>query len=141
MSDELTELKAAQAQMAARMAQLEAELEARAKPSPPFDPGPVQRFDPTERMSMPASTLRDMARAVPDRMMREIALRDGRAPTGPSSQGIIPSSQSVSGVRVGGGNTVPLRPPPGVAQADRLMDAADAADRVELAQRLAKRGG
>lgn len=73
-------------------------------------------------------------------------VRDNRAPTGPSSQGIIPSSQVVSNVRVGGGagppgggtgwmKETPLGPPPGVAQADRLMDAQDRRDRAELIQR------
>ena len=33
---------------------------------------------------------------------------------------------------------MPLRPPPGVAQADRLMDAQDAKDRAELIEREAK---
>jgi hypothetical protein len=76
-----------------------------------------------------------------DRLLKEVTLRDGRAPTGPSSQGVIPSSQQVSNVRETGGTgwvaPTPLRPPDGVAQADRLMDAADARDRIELAQRIA----
>ena len=87
-----------------------------------------------------------MERACPTSMMRDIALRDNRAPQGPSSAGIVPTSQQVSNVRVGGapnvpgGGTgwmreVPLRPPPGVAQADRLMDEADRRDRAELVQR------
>jgi hypothetical protein len=143
MTDELADLRAAQAQMAARIA----ELEARAKPPPPPPPLPTQRFDPTERMTMPASTLREMANCVPDSMVKGIALRDSRAPTGPSAQGIIPSSQMVSSTRVGnntGGwaREIPLTNPPGVAHADRLMDAQDARDRHDLmvqeAQRLAR---
>jgi len=77
-----------------------AELEAKAKPpepAKPFVPEPYQRYDPTAGMSMPPSALRAMVAAVPD--MREVALRDARAPTGPSSQGAIPSAQQVSNVR------------------------------------------
>jgi hypothetical protein len=84
----------------------------------------------------------DAARAVPTSLMRDIALRDNRAPTGPSSQGVIPSSQQVSNVRTGGSSTgyvVPLSNPPGVAQADRLMDEQDRRDRIELARKLGQR--
>jgi len=56
------------------------------------------------------------------------------------------ASGAVTGVHLGGnapvntggwGAATPLGPPPGVAQCDRLMDAADARDRIELAQRIA----
>jgi hypothetical protein len=61
-------------------------------------------------------------------------------PQGPSSQGVIPSSQTLTGVRgpgrgfpagdgAGWREATPLSNPPGVAQADRLMDAQDARDR------------
>jgi hypothetical protein len=69
--------------------------------------------------------------------MRDIAMRDGRAPTGPSAQGVIPSSQPLSNVRVGGSGTsgwareIPLSNPPGVAILDRIMDHQDAVDRHE----------
>ena len=81
-----------------------------------------------------------MLQACDDGFMRDIAMRDNRAPTGPSSAGIIPTSQTVSHVRVPGGGTgwmreTPIAPPPGVAQADRLMDAQDRRDRAELIQR------
>jgi hypothetical protein len=128
MTDELAELK-----------KRVAELEKAAKPPAPFDPGPIQRFDYTAGMSMPASALRDMVNAVPTDMIREIAMRDGRAPTGPSAQGVVPSSQPMGSVRVGGGNTVPLGPPPGVAQADRIVDAFDRRDRHELMMAEARR--
>ena len=118
-----------------------AELEAKANPKP-FTPEPYQRFDPTANISMPRSTMLDMANAVPDDVVRGI-VRDNRAPTGPSSQGVVPTSQQISNVRgpkaVGGGTgwmrETPLTNPPGVAQADRLMDAQDRADRHELIQR------
>jgi hypothetical protein len=54
-----------------------------------------------------------MRAAAPDDQCREIAMRDARAPTGPSSQGIIPTSQPLSNVRVGGGGgwqrTIPIK--------------------------------
>jgi hypothetical protein len=122
-----------------------AELERAANPPPSPDPRSFQRYDPTAGMSMPVETLREMARAVPDNFIRDIAMRDARAPTGPSAQGVVSSSQQVSNVRGGGGTgwvrETPIGPPPGVNYADRLMDAQDAKDRhermVEEARRLA----
>jgi hypothetical protein len=130
--------------------------ELEAKVSPPksdFKPMSVAEWQDQmhemreRRMSMatPPSVIRDFA-VLDDRLVKEIALKDARAPTGPSSQGAIPSSQQVTGVRPGGipgGGTgwqapIPLSPPPGVAQADRLMDAQDAKDRAELIEREAK---
>ena len=57
--------------------------------------------------------------------------------------GMIPDQQPASprpsaGDGTGWGHSTPLGPPPGVAQADRLMDEADRRDRIELAERLAK---
>jgi hypothetical protein len=105
--DELTELKATQAQMAARIAELE---QAKKPPVSMEIPKDFQRYDPTANFSMPPSVVREMARAVPTEMVRDVAMRDNRAPSGPSSEGVIPSSQSVGSVRVvGGGNTVPSR--------------------------------
>jgi hypothetical protein len=116
--DEIAELKA-------RVAELE-----RANKPPVFKSEPYQRYDPTAGMSMPKSTMLEMAAAVPD--MREIAMRDNRAPTGPSSQGVVSSSQMVSNVRGSGwAREIPIGPPPGVNYADRLMDAQDAKDRHE----------
>jgi hypothetical protein len=78
------------------------ELKAKLSPPKPFVPEPYQRYDPTAGMSMPRSTMLEMARAVPDQMMREIALRDNRAPTG--RPGMIPNSQQSTG---GGSANVP----------------------------------
>ena len=120
------------------------ELEAKAKPPKPFVPEPYQPIDWTARMSMPPSALAAMVAAVPDHVIRDI-VRDNRAPTGPT--GAIPNSQQSSGgggsANVPGSGTgwaheTPLGPPPGVAQADRLMDAQDAKDRTELIEREAK---
>jgi hypothetical protein len=129
MTDNTDELAALKARVA--------ELEKAAKPTALPDMKSFRRFDPTEGMSMDRSVMREMARAVPDAMIREIALRDGRAPTGPSAQGVVPSSQPLSNVRVGGtGGTgwakeVPLGPQPHIQHVDRLLDHADAQDRHE----------
>jgi hypothetical protein len=75
-------------------------------------------------------------------------IRASHAPRGPSAQGAVPSSQQISNIRGGGpanipgsgtgwAHEIPLGPPPGVAQADRLMDAQDRRDRIELAQKIA----
>ena len=119
------------------------ELEAKAKPPEPFKPEPYQPIDWTARMSMPPSALRAME-AVPDHLMRSIVKDHQGAPTGPT--GTIPTSQQSSGggsANVPGSGTgwaheTPLGPPPGVAQADRLMDEADRRDRAELARKLGK---
>ena len=98
------------------------------------------------RANISAEVLREMERACPTSMMRDIALRDSRAPQGPSSAGIIPTSQPLSNVRgrniagsTGWARQVPLSNPPGVAQADKIADEFARRDHVELAQRLGKR--
>jgi hypothetical protein len=132
-------------------AEVLAELKEAAKPRKPFVPDPTwqdqmhQMREARMSLATPPSVVRDMA-VLDDALVKGIALRDARAPTGPSSQGAIPSSQQVSNVRganVAGSGTgwsreIPLGPPPGVVQADRLMDAADARDRAELVEREAK---
>jgi hypothetical protein len=124
------------AELEALKARIE-ELERRAKPPEPFKPDPHWRPppNPIDRLSMPVSVIRDMANAVPDAVVRQIV--SGRAPQNlaPLAATATPvSAQNTSGWR----ESVPLSNPPGVALADKLMDAADRADRVELAQRLAK---
>ena len=120
------------------------ELERVNKPSE-FKPEPYQRYDPTEGMCMPRSALAAMVAAVPDHVIRDIAMRDNRAPTG--RPGMIPSSNqqstgggsaNVAGSGTGWAHETPLGPPPGVAQADRLMDVQDARDRAELIERDAR---
>jgi hypothetical protein len=92
------------------------------------------------RMSLatPPSVVRDWA-VLDDRMVKEIALRDARAPTGPSSQGAIPSSQQMSNVHPGGvpgGGTgwareIPLGPSVHQRYVDAQLDAQDARDKAE----------
>jgi len=132
-----------QSEIAELKARIE-QLEARDVPPKPFVPEPYVPFDPTAGMSMPRSAMMDMANAIPDRMVHDIAMRDARAPVGPSSQGVVSSSQMVSHVRGTGGNTsgwaheVPISPPPGVAMVDAIMIADDVRQRAEMARKLGK---
>jgi hypothetical protein len=115
------------------------------KPPPKSDfvPKPYQPIDWTARMSMPPSAIRAMVEAVPDSVKRGV-IGDRHAPTG--RPGMIPESQQQpSNVRsanvpggTGWGYSPPISPPPGVAQADRLMDEQDRRDRAELAKKLGK---
>jgi hypothetical protein len=92
------------------------------------------------RMSLatPPSVVRDMA-VLDDRLVKEIALRDTRAPTG--RPGMIPSSQqstggsrpaNVAGSGTGWAHETPIGPPPGLRYVDQQLDAQDAKDRAEL---------
>ena len=85
-----------------------------------------------KRMSLatPPSVVRDWA-VLDDATVKGIALRDARAPTGPSSQGVIPSTQPMSNVHTGGASSTPgyvdprpLPPPPGIDLIDRAVNAA-----------------
>jgi hypothetical protein len=82
--------------------------------------------------------LRAMEAACPTDLVRSIALRDGRAPTGPAGSA-IPSSQQVSNVRTGGSATPgwsdprPLSNPPGTNWVDAIAIADD------VRQRMAKK--
>jgi hypothetical protein len=128
-----------------KIAALEAEVAAlKAKVSPPkSDFVPMsdaewidQMHQMRERRMSLASNfhpddLRAMEAACPTDLVRSIALRDARAPTGPSSQGVIPSSQSVSNVHVGGKSSTPgwvdprpLGPQPGIDLIDKGVNAA-----------------
>jgi hypothetical protein len=137
--DEIAELKKELADQKARVE----ELERANKPKEPFKPPPHQQYDPTAGMRMPDSALRAMVNAVPDNFLRDV-VRDNRGPGTPT--GMIPRAHSsrpaapdnVAGSGTGWSATTPLSPPPGVAQADRLMDAQDARDRVELIEREAR---
>ena len=94
---------------------------------------------------MPPSVVRDWA-VLPDNLVRDISCRDNRAPMGPSSQGVIPSSQQISGVSVGGSpnrtgwaRETPLSPPPGIAYVDRLLEVDSARQRGQAMIEEAKR--
>jgi hypothetical protein len=121
-----TEVEAELAALKARVAELE-----QARP-PKID---IKRLEadwprppnPIDRLAMPASVLREMAAAVPDQMVREIA-RD-RAAIAPSSMTAQPNAipkpdpapmvQNKTGYR----EAVPLAPPPGQELIAGMCDA------------------
>jgi hypothetical protein len=79
-------------------------------------------------MAMPPSAVRDMA-VLDDRLVKEIALRDARAPTSPS--GTIPNSQQAGGGGSSPSSTPgwvdprPLTNPPGTNWVDAVAIADD----------------
>ena len=129
-------------ELAALKARVE-ELERANKPPEPFKPEPYEPIDWTARMSMPPSALAAMVNDPSNQVMRGV-IQDRHAPTG--RPGMIPATQgtadrapaNVPGSGTGWGAATPLGPPPGVAQADRLMDEADRRDRAELVERDAR---
>jgi hypothetical protein len=141
---------------AGRVAQLEKALaELKAKVDPPkstFTPMSDaewrdQMHQAAERrmsMAMPPSVVRYFADGVTAADCADLRQQSHR-PTG--RPGMIPDSQqpsggggpaNVPGSGTGWGHSTPLGPPPGVAQADRLMDAQDQKDRAELVEREAR---
>jgi len=118
-----------------------AELEAKAKPPKPFEPEPPWHFDPTANMSMPPSALREMVNAIPDNVIRDIAMRDNRAPTG--RPGVIPGSQQPASPRPSAGDgtgwarEIPIGLSPHQRYVDAQLDAQDAKDRQERIQQAA----
>ena len=111
-----------------------AALEARGRPAAPMRADPAPLRDLTAGMSMPREALLEMATAVPNVVIRQIVtadrvkgelapLRSGNAnPPLPRSRNLSPAPLEV----------------PGIALADRLMDAQDARDRAREAKRLAQ---
>jgi hypothetical protein len=138
-----TELAALRAEVADLKAQVE-----RAKPPASVkalvveagEPGPTTTQLAMNRVSLSPEVMAEFAQAVGD-------LRGAwRSPTaGPTSMVVeanaAPKSTRAPGPVNNSGwrDATPLGPPPGVAQADRLMDAQDARDRAELIAREAKR--
>jgi hypothetical protein len=133
--DELAKLKA-------RVEQ----LERAAKPPEPFV-SDWQPINPIDRLSMPRSTMLEMAAAIPDRTIKDI-VRDNSGPTGPT--GMAPSSSQITGVRPGGGpanvpgsgtgwsHPAPLGPSMHQRYVDAQLDAAAARDRRELIMQKAR---
>jgi hypothetical protein len=134
MTDLKTEVDALKAELA--------ELKEKMKPLEPFvsdyvPPSPNRFLD---RASMPLSAMADLVSAIGDGMVREIA--KDRYASSPRSAipGTKPSAAPVSAQNTSGWRDAqPLGPPPGIAQADRLMDAQDARDRAELIAQDARR--
>jgi hypothetical protein len=130
--------------------------ELEAKVAPP--PVPPMSSDAAWRDEMRAMSERRMNFASPPLSAEERkAMNDACGPSairdivghgampGPSGQipttaqiGAVHGPSGIAGSGTGWVTPPPLGPPPGVAQADRLMDEADRRDKAELAQRLAR---
>jgi hypothetical protein len=88
---------------------------------------------------MPPNAIRDMVAAEPKGFMRDVALRDARAPNSP---GMIPSSQQTSGPRPNAGSGTgwvdprPLGPQPGIFHVDAQLIADEVRQRAELKRKL-----
>jgi hypothetical protein len=94
-------------------------------------------------MATPPSALQDMVAAEPKGFMRDVAMRDGRAPNTP---GMVPSSQQPSGSggaapSRGSGwvDAAPIGPPPGLRYVDAQLDAQDAKDLRERKRMLGEK--
>lgn len=117
MSDD--DVKAMQAKLAA----LEATVAALTKPQAPVGPRPAA-YDPTARFGMPAEVVAEMVKAVPDRAVADVVgdHRRGVADKAPEPR-TVPSANG----------WVEARPlpaaPSGYQHIERMMDAADAAER------------
>jgi hypothetical protein len=131
------EFAALKAEVAAQRARVD-ELERAAKPPEPFKPMSDAEWrdrmhQAAERrmaMATPPSVIRDFA-VLDDRLVKDIALRDARAPINPS--GMIPNSQQVGGPAPsstpGWVDPTPLRPPPGINWVDAQLIADDVKQR------------
>jgi hypothetical protein len=120
MSKELEEIKARNAELEDRIAK----LEEAAKPPEPFVPMPRIQFDPTEGASMPPSALREMMKAVPDALMRELRA-DARRPnpvTEASSSPVTTSPSAQSQPTQRGTGWVPERSFPDRTKEFELVD-------------------
>src|SRR6516165_9951410 len=128
MSDDAKKTEDEIAALRAEIADLKSALagkEDKPKPKKEFVPPPYQRYDPTERMSMPRSAIEAMIAAEPRGFMSGV-VRDNRAPTGPSSA--VPRSEQPTDVRApqpsstpGWVEPTPLGPPPGIDLIDRAV--------------------
>src|SRR5262245_25797071 len=117
-----------------------AELKDRIDP-PPKPQSNYAPYDYTQGMSMPASALQEMLKAVPDRLVSELR-GDASKPNPMTVSGGVTKPTATEPPKVIGKkgwiDERPLEPPPGIELMDRMMDAQDAQDRAELALRIAK---
>jgi hypothetical protein len=133
------------------------ELEAKGKPAPEIDweKRIAEHMNEVHQMregrmalasNFHADDLRAMEAAAPTLIVKGIALRDARAPTGPSSAGTSGQVSRVSSnPGLPGSNTSgwvdprPLGPPPGIHHVDAQMIADEVRQRAELKRKLGEK--
>jgi hypothetical protein len=75
-----------------------------------------------------------MRAAAPDNVVKSIAMRDARAPTGPSSAGAsgqltrVSTSPGIIGSNTGWAREIPIGPPPGLRYVEAQLDEQDRRD-------------
>jgi hypothetical protein len=79
---------------------------------------------------------REMVAAVPDAVLRDVVNDSRRGVSEASSMAKTPGAPPPVARPRPGNEPTPLRPPPGVALCDALMDEQDRKDRAELMERL-----
>ena len=135
------QLEAELATIKKQLADLAAKLEDAGKPAAPFKREPHERIDYTARASMDGETMRDLAKAIPDSLARDLHADLARGNPVTQSQSLLSQDRVGGRVEIRGSGWAapnPITPPPGVEICDRIMDAADAQDRADLARRLAR---
>jgi ribosomal protein L29 len=146
MSDKTpAELETEMAQLQKQLADMQAKLEAMSKPSAPtFKREPRAPIDYTAGASMDRETRRELAKAFPDSLVRDLRA-DAFKPnpvTGVSQAQLTPQRNDRVQIQRDSGwvEPNPLSAPPGVPIMDRLMDMQDAIDKADLQRRLAGAG-
>ena len=133
MSDESERIAVLEAQNEELRARLDAleKPKAKAEPFKPVADWQGPRFDWTANASMDASTMRALADAVPDHLVRSVVSDNMRsAPVAKPAEGpVVPSEGGWRKER-------PIEPPPGVKIIDEMMAAEDVVWRRELAKKL-----
>jgi len=136
-------IAALERKMADQKRELDA-LKAAQAPPPPFTPEPYQRYDPTAGMSMPRSVMREMTSVQYNPRDDVGALSAAAAPRSAFTREDLDRGRgrgypaNVPGSGTGWAREIPLRPSHHQRYVDAQLDAQDAKDRVELAERLAK---
>jgi hypothetical protein len=110
------------------------------RPPPQFTPEPYQPRDWTAGATMDRETKRDLAKAFPDSLVRDLR-SDAFKPnpvTGATPAQLTPDRPGGVQITRGTGyrDAVPLGPPPGISLLDKLVDAQDALDRADRERRL-----
>jgi hypothetical protein len=134
------QLEREMAQLQKQLADLSAKLEAMGKPVTPMPREPYQPRDYTARASMDAETKRELAKAIPDDLARDLRADLARGNPITQSAAQLTPDRGSGGVQIqrgsGWAEPNPLSAPPGVPIMDRLMDMQDAIDKRDLERRL-----